>query len=445
MTGWIATWIATVSGGRPARRLAAPLAAVLLLAGPAPASELGDVLRQAFETSAAIRAAEFDLAAEHQRRYQAEAGTSHTITLNSRALGTHIRDQGIGSTDKVSGSVFFEVSRTMFDAGRVAASLSEADARIVVAASRLRQVEQDVLRGAVDAYIAILEGQRLLALARANRLTLASEADAARNRFDLGSGTRTEVALADARLAESDTALSRRVGELEIARSRYETAIGTPPPMVLPELLDLPELPASLPEALEMAARDHPELHVRRATVVVAEQARQRLSALDPGEGLRIFGSVGATHDSLRQRRQGMRRTRPEISAGLGYTVSLYDGGGKAARVEEADRRVDIRNAELRTAEARLRDTVVAAWETLQIAESTIKSGHTRIMATGIALEGTRRAAQGGQASTLDVLDGERELLDAETAVVRAEYSRLAAAFSLRAAIGSLNLGAFDS
>ncbi len=426
-------------------RILAPVVVMLGLVvsavSPASAAGVGDVLRQAFSSSSTIRSAVARLEAEQARLAQAEAERGFSVRLNSRYQGVHIRDSS-ASTDKVSGSLFVEASQNIYDDGRVLARISEAEARVRAAAARVRLSEQRLLLAAVDAYIRLLEGERLLALAMASRRTLESELAAARNRFELGSGTRTAVAQAESRLAEAETGLARRVGELEIARSRYETAIGAPPPADLPQLTGLPELPPSLPGAITFAHDDHPELRALRADVEALEHAGRRIGALQAGDGLRVFGSAGATHDSARAGSPGPSRMRPEFSAGIVFSVPLYDGGAKAARILEAQLLIDARRADLMTSESAVREETVSAWESLMLAESTIDSGKTRTDAAAIALEGVRRAAQGGQASTLDILDAERELLDAETGLVQAEFARLVAAYRLRAAVGSLTLEA---
>ena len=429
------------SGG--SHSLASILVAVALavsgLSAPAWSAGIGDVLRQAFASSSQIRAAAASLQAEKARLAQAQAERGPAIKLNSRYQGTHIRDAG-ASTDKATGSIFVEASQSLFDDGRLAAGISEAEARVAAAEARVHLAEQNLLLAAVDSYVSILEGDRLLDLAAASRRALEGELAAARNRLEVGTGTRTAVAQAESRFAEAETGFARRVGELEIARSRYEIAVGSPPPENLPHLAVLPELPRTLQEVLNAAIRDNPELLALRADKRAAEHALRRTGALQSGDGLSFFGSAGATHDSARM--GAIRRTRPEVSAGFLFSVPLYDGGAKAARVQEAERRLDARRAEVMTSEGAVREEAIAAWESLVLAESVINSGRTRAEAAAIALEGVRRVAQTGQGSTLAILDGERELLDAETALVQAEFSRLTAAYRLRAAIGSLTLEA---
>ena len=410
-------------------------------ASPSRAAGIGDVLRQAVSSSPTIRSAVARLEAEEARLGQAQAESGFSVRLNSRVQGVHIRDSG-ASTEKLTGSLFIEASRNIYDDGRVLARISEAEARVRAAAARVRLAEQRLLLAGVDAYIRLLEGERLLALAMASRRTLESELSAARNRFELGSGTRTAVAQAESRLAEAETGYARRVGELEIARSRYETAIGAPPPADLPQLTGLPELPGTLPGAIRLANDEHPELRSLRADVEALEHASRRIGAMQAGDGLSFFGSAGATHDSARTGPPGPSRMRPEFSAGIVFSVPLYDGGAKSARILESRLLVDARRADLIGSEGAVREETVSAWESLILAESTIDSGKTRTDAATIALEGVRRAAQGGQATTLDILDAERELLDAETNLVQAEFARLVAAYRLRAAVGSLSLEA---
>ena len=422
----------------------APFAVSLIFYGtdPLSASEVSieEVLHKAFSSSFVIGSAIATLQAEKARLDQALSERSFDVSLKSRYQGVHTRD-GNASTDKVTGQLFVEATQSLYDDGRVSARISEAEARVAAAVARVQLAEQQLLMSAMETYIRILEGERLLELAEANRRTLESELTAARNRFELGAGTRTSVAQAESRLAEAESVVAQRVGELEVSRSRYQTAVGEPPPEILVEIAVLPDLPTSLSMAQETADREHPELVAARADQHVAEHALRRVSALEPGQGLSVFGSAGATYDSGRGNPQrGIRRMRPELSAGVVFSVPLYDGGGKEAQKFEAEQIIASRRFATARLEAAIREEVVSAWESLILAESVIESGMTRTDAAALALEGVRRAAQGGQASTLDVLDGERELLNAETGLVQANFSRLIAAFRLRAAVGSLTL-----
>ena len=84
-----------------------------------------------------------------------------------------------------------------------------------------------------------------VALRQNNLRVIQEELRAAQDRFDVGEVTKTDVALAEARLASSLAQLEAAKGALQQAKARYKQAVGvnanglsTPP--------GLPKLPASV-------------------------------------------------------------------------------------------------------------------------------------------------------------------------------------------------------
>ncbi len=428
-------------GAARLRLLAAALLTVSLLlppAAPASADSMETYLETALRSSATMRSVVSNLEAARARLMQAYAESGTNVALSSNLQGQHIRDAS-ASTDKATASFRVEASRNVYDDGRAVAAISEAEARVAAAAFRVQEAEQRVLLAGVQAYVAILEGERLLELAESNRSTLENDLSQARTNNELGIGSVTAVAQAESRVAAARSDVARRAGELEVSRSRFAVALGEPPPDKLPQAVGLPLLPFTLAEALDAASESHPQLRALRADLQAAELVLRQAEALDPASGLRIFGYGAASYDSTRGKPSPLRKTRPEVGAGLRFSVPLYDGGAKSSRIRQAELSAEGLRARIETAEDEIRHEVKTSWELLMIAESVIDAGRTRIEAASLALQGIRRFGQEGLVATIDVLDSEKELLDAEVAAVRADYDRLNAAYRLLAATGGLN------
>ena len=108
----------------------------------------------------------------------------------------------------------------------------------------LLAVEQDILLGAVQAFMDVRESSEQVELQQNSVRLLEQELQAAEDRFEVGEITVTDVAQANAQLAASRAALSAAQGDLEIARESYAAATGARP-KGLSAAPPLPKRPAS--------------------------------------------------------------------------------------------------------------------------------------------------------------------------------------------------------
>ena len=121
-----------------------------------------------------------------------------------------------------------------------------------------------------------------VSLRSANVELIEQELRAAQDRFDVGEVTRTDVALAEARLASARASLAGAQGDLAKAAAEYHAVVGRKPgDLATPS--SLPELPADVSAAISNARAHHPELTRVQHDVAAAELACEgRAAALSP-------------------------------------------------------------------------------------------------------------------------------------------------------------------
>ena len=125
--------------------------------------------------------------------------------------------------------------------------------------ARLAGVEQDVLLQAATAYMDVLRDQAVLEFAINNEQRLRRQLEAARDRFDVGEVTRTDVAQAEARLSNAIADRVRARSGLTSARASYLNVVGempgtlSPPPGIV-------GLPDTEREAHEIATEENPTI-----------------------------------------------------------------------------------------------------------------------------------------------------------------------------------------
>jgi len=87
---------------------------------------------------------------------------------------------------------------------------------------------------------------------------LSRQVEAATARFDVGAGTRTDIAQSQARLAVAEAGLAQAEAQLAVSESRYIRVVGQKPVSLSPPPVFV--LPASLPAAISAARENNPQL-----------------------------------------------------------------------------------------------------------------------------------------------------------------------------------------
>ncbi len=413
---------------RSAIRRACAVLAVFLSAFPlligsgwaASEESLADALVAAYRNSglleqnrALLRAADEDLA-------QAVAGLRPVLNY---VLGAEYSSV----TDTTRSNLNLTASLVLHDFGRSRLRRELARENVLSLREALLGVEQQVLLQAATAYAGMLREAAVLQLQQKSLELIGEELRAAKDRFELGQITRTDVALAEARLAASRSALEAARGALAVAREDYRAATGDYPGR-LRALPALPALPASHAEAQAIARRNHPDLAQARRAVTIAElNASLAEAAFLPT----LSGSASLTVDQ-----------DGNDASGIGVRLSgpLYQGGALAASARKAAAQRDAARAGLHLAASAVDQAVGSAWAGVSVAEARLAATDQQIRAARVALRGVRKERDLGTRTTLDVLNAEQALLDAQVARVSARTDRYLAVYNLLAAMGLLTV-----
>ncbi|MEO1329619.1 MAG: TolC family outer membrane protein [Pseudomonadota bacterium] len=417
---------------------AAAALALLPLAQSASAETLSDALAEAVRNSARIEAQRQVVFGQDENVEQARSGLRPSITGQASAGAVHTdNSESPKSSQRRPTSLSLTGTQTLYDGGQTQNAVDSASATVRGAEQTLVQTEQTVLLDAVDAYVSVLAAEENVALASNNVRVIGEALEAAQDRFEVGEVTRTDVAQAEARLAEARATLTQQQGVLNQERVSYQRQIGSAPGR-LAALPALPPLPASLDDAVAIARRDHPSITAARFNVdsasATVRQARGALLPQISAQGV-LQGVSEGTNDTSGQF---------SASAEVTITVPFYQGGALRSEVFQSQALADQRRAELSQTTREIIESVGIAWQNLITARAQIDSNRSQIRAARIALEGVQEEAKVGARTTLDVLDAEQELLDAQTTLVDSRSQEYIAAYSLLSAIGRLTVAHLD-
>jgi outer membrane protein len=426
---------------RAARRMARLLLIALALLGlgraaPAAAQSLTDVLATTYESNPQLLAGRAQLHATNELVPQALSGWRPTIA-GTASLGRSWIDSDVGSSSSNPHAVGASISQPVYRGGRTVASTREAENLVRAERARLVGIEQDVLLDTVAAYMDVVRDMAVLELNINNQQVLTRQLEAARDRFEVGEITRTDVAQSEARVARANAGRIAAEGDLTESRARFVERVGEAPgTLETPPILAT--LPASLEEAIDVAATANPNVV---AADYVERAARDGVDVVF-GELLPSVALQGQVEYSDEDSEFASDRTTADIEAQL--TIPLYQAGEVSSRVREAKKRASQRRLEMAQQRRTAAQVATSAWEALSTARAQITAFEAQVRSAQIALEGVREEAQVGSRTILDVLDAEQEFLDAQVNLVRAKRDEIFAGFQLLAAVGNLTARDLD-
>lgn len=412
-----------ITAGRIGRMFALGALAFATMQAPARAETLADALIAAYRNSnlldqnrALLRAADEDVAG---------AVAALRPVVNFIASSTYSEPTRTG--EKLSSSLALSAELTLYDFGRSKLGVEIAKESVLATREALVGVEQAVLLGAVQAYMNVRSAVESVAINRNSVRVIGEELRAAEDRFSVGEVTRTDVALAEARLAAARAGLAAAEGELAAAREAYRAATGNYPGN-LAAAPRPPALPATLDAARALATANHPSIEQAQREVTVAE-LRVALAAAQRGPTLGASASVAFDQDGEDQSQVGITLRQP-----------VYTGGALSSAHRRAIAARDAARSGLLQAGVQVTEALGNAWAQIAVARAQIAAVDRQVEAATVAYNGVREEAALGSRTTLDVLDAEQELLDAQASRIDAEASLQVAIYSLLSSMGLLTV-----
>ena len=187
-----------------------------------------------------------------------------------------------------SGDLSIVLNQPLFQGFRTVESTKAAEAQVDAGRQGLLQTEQQVLFDVVQAYMDVYAGRQLVVLRRQDVAALQAQVRASNERFAVGEITRTDVAQAEARLAESQNALVEVQTRLAQDVADYIQLVGNEPgKLSYPKIA---ELPNSLAAALDIAGEINPRL-LAQAFVEVAANSNIGVARVGPASQCRAAGA----------------------------------------------------------------------------------------------------------------------------------------------------------
>lgn len=424
------------------------VALVGFFAVSAPASTQAQTLTQAladaYNTNPQILAQRALLRATDEQVPQALANWRPTVNFTGQVGGNRsavtgpslglARAGGLSTYSTTYQNVLnLQATQQIYSGGRTAAQTSQAINLVESARAQTLAVETTVFQAVAMAYLDVVRDQALLQVNQNNVAVLRKQLEATQDRFRVGEVTRTDVAQAEASLAQAVGQLVTAQGNLEISRAEYVRAVGHPPgTLMLPR--ERPGLPATQEEAASLAANNNFSV----ISAIFAELAARDNIDFVRGQLLPQISLVGTLNRSFAPS-VSLRSTLEESATIVAQmTMPLYEGGAIYSQTRQAQQTVGQRRSQVDDARRAAVQLATQSWSILQAARASISSFASAVRAAQIALEGTQQEALVGTRTVLDVLIQNQTLLTTQSQLVTAEHDAALAEFNVAAATGRL-------
>jgi outer membrane protein len=408
------------------------------------AQTLTQALAEAYNTNPQLLAQRALLRQTDEQVPQALANWRPTVNFTGQVGGTRsafttpgtgaARAGGLTAYDTFyANSLNLQVTQPIYSGGRTVAQTRQATNLVESARAQTLAVETSVFQAVAMAYLDVVRDQALLQVNQNNVAVLRKQLEATQDRFRVGEVTRTDVAQAEASLAQAVGQLVTAQGNLEISREEYVRAVGhAPGTLMLPR--ERPTLPATEEEAASLAANNNfnvisanfAELAARANIDFVRGQLLPQVSLV--GTLNRTFAPSVTLSGSLEQ----------SASIVAQMTWPLYEGGAIYSQTRQAEQTVGQRRSQVDDARRAAVQTATQSWSILQAARASISSFASAVRAAQIALEGTQQEALVGTRTVLDVLIQNQTLLTTQSQLITAEHDAALAEYNVAAATGRL-------
>ena len=416
------------------------LAVLVAQAAPSSAETLTEALVQAYQSSLQLNAERARQRGTDENVPQALAGyrpqIMGSLSAGLQAVRNTLPDNSIQGATLRPWTIGVTVSQVLFNGFKTANSVRAAEFQVLSGREALRNTGQGVLLDAVTAYMNVLANQALLEAQRTNVAVLREIQATTIRRLSAGDVTPTDTAQAEARLNRGLADLNAADVTLAISKATYAQVIGRPPSQLAAATPVDRLSPVSMAAAAETANHEHPavlgagyDVDVAQTTIKVAE------STLLPTVAVQASASRSLQSDST------LSTSATDQASVLGQiNVPIYDGGTAASQTRQAKEVASQSRMVLEQVRNQSRTAVVSAWVSNEGTKVALSAAESETHAADVALQGVKREAQGGQRTTIDVLNAQQDLTNARSRQILAQRDRVIASYTLLSAVGRLDV-----
>lgn len=431
-------------------RCAAAALSVIACAAAAAPLDLAEAYRLAVAQDTQIRAARASADAGREKLPQARAqllpniGISTSRGANQLETTSSLQGQSLSDFKRYnSGNDTLSVRQPIFRK-QYLVQYAQAKSQVAEANAQLEREEQNLVMRVTESYFNVLFADEQVELLALQRRSYETQLDAARKGFQAGTGTRTDIDEAQARLDLTVAQQLEARQNSEYTRRKLEVLVNQPvkdlAPVDVRRIRLVPPTPASVEEWTAIADASSPEVDLARAQTETARADVDRVRSAH-------YPTVDAYAQLSRSRSDNVNSVNTEYyqkSVGIQVSVPIFSGGYITSQVREALARLEASENQLaglrRDLAVRVHQEYRGVTEGLakiQALEQAVKSAEQLLISS-------QRSFQAGARTRLDILNAEQQAGQARRDLAQARFQYLLSRVRLKALAGSMRVDNID-
>lgn len=410
------------------------LCVALLVAEPALAENLIEVVRAAQSYDAQFAAARLTEAAQREKPPQALAGLLPKLdaTANTRWNDADNRTTNRSFTYN-SNAYEIKLTQPLFRASNYV-QYRQGELAALQAGMALRKSANELVVRASEAYFNVLAARDSLAFIQAQKIAISEQLAQARRNFEVGTATITDTNEAQARYdlatareiaAENDLEIRRRA-LAQIAGQRYENLVPLKASAQIPDAA-----PNDMNVWVESAQKDAYAVREQEFFVEIAKREIERSKyahypTLD----------LVATHGRNASNNISANGARTETQAnviGLELVVPLFAGGGTQSRVRESVSLHEKARADLDHVRRSSEFTARQSFLGLTNGRAQVRALEQALKSSETALASNRLGYNVGVRINIDVLNAQQQVFETKRDLSKARYDAIINGLKLKA------------
>jgi outer membrane protein len=406
--------------------------------GAAQAETIGGALTKAYLNNPDINAQRAAVRQSDEGLPAANSGYLPTATVNGSA-----GIEGVTTLPHLTQNTYqpdtigVTVNETVWNGNKTFNSVRQAESKVFGAREQLRQTEIKTLLNALTYYMNVMRDTAVVDLNKSNVEVLREQLRQTNDRFNVGEVTRTDVAQAQAALANSQAQYLQAQSQLSVDISQYRQTIGDQPKSLAPVSPVAKLLPSSETLAIAISQVESPVVTGALHGVDISLlQVKINEAGLYPS--VSVQGQLQKDYNTPQFLTVHNSQLNGSIIGSL--SIPIYDGGATFAGIRAAKEAVSGAELSADSARESVRQEVVAAWSANEISTGVVRAAKANVTANEVALAGVREEAKVGQRTTLDVLNAQQLLLQAREQLVSAQRDQVVNSYTLLAEIGRLSV-----
>jgi outer membrane protein TolC len=332
-----------------------------------------------------------------------------------------------------SGSEAFAINLPIDIAGNLN-RLVAANKKTYEAARRTLEASfNDARLNARSAYILVLRDKALVVVSEEAVKDAKDRLTQSQQEFEQKQVAKVDVDRLDAQVAQATSDLLNAQNNLALAKQSFNQTLARPIEnrVDLADLPDAPPVPTDLDALTKVAQVERPEARALVDQIqALAYIRRAQESGMDPSLAL----SLGYTRNLATTALAGNPNS---ISAGILFTVPVFDSGATRARVREARQDENTAKVQLQQEQLQISSDVRSAVTNFLSAKARQANAQRQLTLAEEVYRLAQVRQQAGEGTYIDVVDAESSLEQARNGVVSAKYDLLLAYSQLQHGVGN--------